>query len=119
MSQRLAYHEDASSMGPYMKPRPKRMVSLIFFRRAIYKPHNNSIGREKIATSNSMFIMASARMVAEVEPQVLGRRGFQFLAKGRHKRASWRIVPIPKHTTIAAKVKTVFRKKLLIPNIVL
>lgn len=116
MGYMLAYHEDPSSTSTYMKPRPKMMVKMIFLRRVIWSLHTSGIGRERIAISNSMLIMASARIVADEEPQTPGRSGFQVLAKGRHKRNSWRTTPKPKHTTTAAKVKFTLQKVLLMPK---
>lgn len=111
-----ANHEDTSSTSTYMKPRLKMMVGMIFLRRVICSFHISGIGRERIATSNSMLIMASARIVADEEPQTPGRSGFQLLANGRHMRNSWRNTPRPKHTTTAAKKKLTLRKVVLMPN---
>ena len=86
----------------YMEPRPTSTVKTIFLRRVICSPHTNGMGNTIIAMSISMLIIASARIVAGLEPQTPGSDRFQFLANGRHMRSSWRNTLIPKDTTTAA-----------------
>ncbi len=63
------------------------------------------IGRITMVMSVTMLMMPPARKEAVFDPQVPGRSGSQYLAKGRQIRTARRMRPIPNNRT---KVMTAY-----------
>ena len=109
-------HWKQESWNTHMKPRPNTIVSANFLRAAICRRQTMGIGKMMMTTSMLRLMIQVARKMFVLDPQIPGRRRFQFLAKGRHLRKARRMFPIPKDTVKAIITYVAQRKGLFNPK---